>query len=333
MNRVAVPPRDNADSAGAEKTRRIRLAITGSTIAVFAYVLLIAFAGWDEILSALDRLSFGDWSLLLALSLLHFALRFGRWQVYLEIIGHHVPCVLSAAYYLSGFALTMTPGKVGEAWRAVYLRPHGVPYSDTVACFFAERYTDLLAILLLSILALGIYEGTLWPLALAVLLIVGALLAVRSPALPAMLDRLGARYHAGILVKTGEALARTLRVSSALLSLRLVLGATLLGLFAWGAQGVLLYAVLQMLGEPGGLLIAIGIYALAMLAGALSFLPGGLGSAEAVMILLLLVTGLDVANATAATLICRVATLWFAVGLGVLAILGLAVRRRLIRDG
>lgn len=324
-------PRDNDNTSGQEKSRRIRLAVTGSTIAVFAYVLLIALAGREEILSALDRLSLGDWSLLLGLSMLHFALRFGRWQVYLEIIGHHIPRVLSAAYYLSGFALTMTPGKVGEAWRAVYLKPHGVPYADTVACFFAERYTDLLAVLLLSTLALGIYKGTLWPLALAVVLILGALLAVRSPALPVLLDRLGARYHAGFLVKAGDALARMLRVSSALLSLRLVVGATLLGLFAWSAQGVLLYAVLQMLGEPTGLPVAIGIYALAMLAGALSFLPGGLGSAEAVMILLLLVTGRDLADATAATLICRVATLWFAVALGVIAILVLSLHRRLIR--
>ena len=55
-----------------------------------------------------------------------------------------------------------------------------------------------------------------------------------------------------------------------------------------------------------------------MLVGGLSFLPGGLGSSEAVMITLLAVNGLPHSAAITATLICRLATLWFAVALGAL---------------
>ena len=62
--------------------------------------------------------------------------------------------------------------------------------------------------------------------------------------------------------------------------------------------------------------LAIGVYSVSVLAGALSFIPGGIGSTEAVMILLLKLLGADTATAVAATLICRLATLWFAVILG-----------------
>ena len=62
--------------------------------------------------------------------------------------------------------------------------------------------------------------------------------------------------------------------------------------------------------------MAVFVYAFAMLVGGLSFLPGGLGSSEAVMIGLLSLYGLPEATAVTATLICRLATLWFAVALG-----------------
>ena len=57
-----------------------------------------------------------------------------------------------------------------------------------------------------------------------------------------------------------------------------------------------------------------------MLAGALSFLPGGLGSAEAVMVSLLTMNDMLLADAVAATVFTRLVTLWFAVILGIIAL-------------
>jgi uncharacterized protein (TIRG00374 family) len=69
------------------------------------------------------------------------------------------------------------------------------------------------------------------------------------------------------------------------------------------------------------------IYAATTIAGALSFLPGGLGVTEGAMTLLLVQAthGVDSPTAAAATILTRLATLWFAVGLGVIA---LAAARR-----
>lgn len=65
------------------------------------------------------------------------------------------------------------------------------------------------------------------------------------------------------------------------------------------------------------------IFALAMVAGALTFMPGGLGSAEVVLYVLMKTTGMGEAEAITATLLCRLATLWFAVVLGLLSVLWL----------
>jgi glycosyltransferase 2 family protein len=54
-----------------------------------------------------------------------------------------------------------------------------------------------------------------------------------------------------------------------------------------------------------------------MIVGAISMLPGGLGSTEATMVLLLTALNVPLDSALAATAIVRVTTFWFAVAIGV----------------
>jgi uncharacterized membrane protein YbhN (UPF0104 family) len=101
-----------------------------------------------------------------------------------------------------------------------------------------------------------------------------------------------------------------------------------LGLLAWGLEAVGLYVLSLMFPTAHlGLAAAVGIYAIAVLAGAAAMLPGGLGGTEAVMTALLVSQGYPVAAAVLLTVACRLVTLWFAVGLGWVAILALRVRR------
>ncbi|MGB1060716.1 MAG: flippase-like domain-containing protein, partial [Ketobacter sp.] len=84
--------------------------------------------------------------------------------------------------------------------------------------------------------------------------------------------------------------------------------------------------LLERLGQDISPIAAISIYGVAVLIGAISFLPGGLGSTEAVMGLLLIASGVPEPVAIAATLICRIATLWFAVFIGLIVAGILAIR-------
>ena len=65
----------------------------------------------------------------------------------------------------------------------------------------------------------------------------------------------------------------------------------LLGVIAWGAEAVAFSLLVEWLGIPAQPLAAAGIYAAAMMVGAVSFIPGGRGSAEAVMGTLLMTKG------------------------------------------
>jgi uncharacterized membrane protein YbhN (UPF0104 family) len=61
---------------------------------------------------------------------------------------------------------------------------------------------------------------------------------------------------------------------------------------------------------------AIAIFAFATLAGGATGAPGGMGGAEAALLGLLALHGVPLEVALPATLIIRVTTLWFAIGIG-----------------
>jgi uncharacterized protein (TIRG00374 family) len=74
--------------------------------------------------------------------------------------------------------------------------------------------------------------------------------------------------------------------------------------------------------------LAAGLYALAMIGGALSALPAGLGGTEALLVALLVGQGAAVGTAVAVTVLVRLLTLWLAVALGLLALLySVAIRK------
>src|SRR5690606_8245955 len=127
----------------------------------------------------------------------------------------------------------------------------------------------------------------------------------------------------GTLGQTAEEGARALRH---LLSGRPLLLGWLLGSLAWSVQASALLVVLDHLEHPVPVLSGLGSYALALLAGAASFIPGGLGVTEAAMLWLLERQGVDLLTAATAALVSRGVPLWTGVFTGLLALAVLSMR-------
>lgn len=295
----------------------LRAVFWSVALAALGYLGLSLWAGWRDVVAAVVQV--GPWVLagLLALSLVNYLLRFLRWARYLALLEAPVPWRINLDAYFAGFALTTSPGKVGEMLRSVLLKPHGVPPAASVAAFFAERVSDLLAILVLAAVGLWAYAPARPIVGLALAAVVVALLLVQWTALIAAIDRWAQarpQKWARLVVKLCEVVLHFRRCFS-LPAMGMGLA---LGVVAWFAEGLGFWWLLLALDHPLPLSTAVFIYAFAMLVGALSFLPGGLGGSEAAMVALLSLNGFPEASAVSATLICRLATLWFAVGLGAL---------------
>jgi glycosyltransferase 2 family protein len=300
-----------------ELITRFHGALVVSVVAAcFLYVGSSLFTGAENVLGAISRVDLQVWILILSLSSLNYLLRFGRWHWYLARLGHALPPLRHLTYYLAGFALTTTPGKMGEAIRSLYLKPHGVSYIDSLAAFFVERLLDLLAVLLLALLVGLLFSDVWWPAICAATLIAGFVAVLTRRGLQQfIIARLNQRRSLR-LQRFGGHLNSLMQSSQALLSSRVLIAGIMLGLIAWGAEGVGFYLILRAFEVEVTAPVATGVYAAGVLIGALSFIPGGLGSTEAAMVVMLSVLGMDTSSSIAATIVCRVATLWFAVALG-----------------
>lgn len=249
----------------------------------------------------------------LSLSMVNYGLRYLRWHGFLQRLGVTLPHGRHILAYLSGFALTMTPGKAGEGLRARFLKSHGLGYMPCFGALFAERLLDLLVILTLSCLILT-QGGQSWMLIVGGCAVAALLFGASHRSLPPAILR-WADCHpraAHLLRPLGELLA----AASRLLDWKTLLPSLGIGLLAWAAEGWGLQLIANEIGVPIDMWSAIAIYSIAILAGALSMLPGGLGGTEGVMTFLLVQAGADAPSALAITLICRAATLWFSVLLG-----------------
>ena len=273
----------------------------GLVVTLALYLGLSIWFGFADVVRSLGALPWWCWLLVPALVATGYLLLFQRWQFYLRQLGHPLAWRPSSRIYVAGLALVAAPGRSGEALRGLWLqRRHGIPMQVGVGGTLAERVADLA-----GALALGAWLLT-QPAALR--------------RLEAFLDRLPAhrRWH-GLTRLLREALGAMGRLRRLLRPWPLLVG-TALAALVWLIEASALMGLLQLQGDPLALTQAAVIRTAMALGGVLSFLPAGVGTAEATAIGLAVAFGVDRPTALAVTLVLRVCTVLLptAVGLVVL---------------
>jgi uncharacterized protein (TIRG00374 family) len=292
-------------------------------VAVFAAVCLYGLRGDVTLISLTPVIRSWNLVVLAALcSLLNYAFRIARWQRYLGKLGHPLRVGFTSLTYIAGFAFTVSPGKVGEMARARYYSRLGLSLADTAGAFFIERLLDVMAMMVLASMIVATmprYHAAMWSAGFMVAAVLVGLALLPWSRIASGLE--GRTRLPPAVRKSGVGIARALAAARSLLSPGALLLGLALGLIAWGLEGIGLVALGSVVpGSSLPLATGVGIYAIAVLVGAVSFLPGGLGSTEAAMTALLTTQGYAVGDALLVTIVCRVVTLWLAVLLGWIAI-------------
>ncbi len=118
------------------------LVVTALGVGVFAAFSI--YADLDKLGHRLTQFSPIAVFLALLLAMGNYLIRFLRWEAYLKKTDHVVTRSTSALVFISGFAMSVTPGKVGELFKAALLREtSGSTMARTVPIVVAERVTDL----------------------------------------------------------------------------------------------------------------------------------------------------------------------------------------------
>jgi uncharacterized protein (TIRG00374 family) len=316
----------------------IRGAAIGLGLALAVFVGLAIAGDLRELRSSLARFRWEYLAPVLGLTIWNYWWRFRKWEIYLEALGvPHIPRATGVPIFLSGFAMSVTPGKVGEIIKAYYVRREtDAPIERVSGAVVAERATDAFAMLVLALIGATQFDYGRWFVGAIVLAGGAALFALRQPAFVRVTTGVIARIPVmGRFAHLVESMIDAIRH---LLSPRLLALGTGIGVISWLGECIAFFAVLVGLGLDASwslLMVAIFVLAVSSLAGGISMLPGGLGVADASVagMLLVLIDDPEMTDslAVAATLIIRFATLWFAVLIGALMLLVLRRRSRVAR--
>ena len=254
----------------------------------------------------------------LSLALANYLLRYLRWSYYLGVLKIHVPARLGMLVFLSGLAMSVTPGKAGELVKCYLLnRQTGVPVARSAPVVVMERVTDVI-----SVIILGLTGFVLLPVPVVAVLSVALTLLVA--ALMFAVSRHSLRLtRLPVLSRWSEMLQDSQEGFNELATARVMLTGVGIGVVAWSAEGLALWVILKGVGADITLGQSLPIYAAATLVGAITALPGGLVGTEGSMLALLQQSGAAKSAASASTVLVRLVTLWFAVALGLLALLAL----------
>lgn len=289
-------------------------------LTAMGYLFLSLWGGWESVKDGIERIGIDGFILALSFSLINYASRFIRWNYFLLSMGQKVPFWNNLRIYIAGFSMTATPGKSGEAIRGVFLHDYGVPYKNSFAAFLGERISDIIAVVLLALMGLWSVHSSHYIIGAVLGVVIFILFAIQQDAWLKKLENIAKNRLPGKISHALEFAVETILSLRECFSTKALTVGTILGIIAWAAEGVAFYFILKLLGLDISILSAVSIFALSLLIGAITFLPGGLGGVEVSLIQFLMLWGATSADATAATILIRVATLWFSIFLGLLAI-------------
>ena len=305
--------------------------ILGVALGIVVVAGLAVYADLSKMAEVLRRFEWWLLPFILLFTLFNYGLRFYKWDVYLRMVGATgVPKRTSLLIFLSGMAMAMTPGKVGELLKSYLLKQvRGTPIATSAPIVMAERVTDGIAMLVLASVGLVLFDyGRILLIAIAILAAI-FLVIFQNRALFERLLSMGERLP--VVSKGVHHFHAFYESSYELFRLPNLVFGVGIGVVSWFGEVVAFVLVMMGLGVPFSALLVVicaFIMSASTLIGSVTLLPGGLGTTDASiagMLIFLVPPQLGIPmpqdTAIAATLLIRFATLWFGVGIGLVSLL------------
>ncbi len=284
---------------------------------VVVYVALSIYADLSKVIVALGNFNWMYLPLILVLTFLNYVFRFLKWDYYLRFLGINISKKVSAGVFLSGLSMSVTPAKLGEAFKSYLLKEiSGVEISKTVPIVFAERITDLIGLIILASVSYSAFRYGKEVLFVTIFVISVIILVIQSKELWLKLINL----NFSPIAKFAGTLNNLYESTYTLLKLKPLVMAIAISTFSWFFECLALHFVLKGFGLDLPILLSVFTFSFSTVAGAVSMIPGGLGVAEGSMTGILILTGIPKAIAVASTFIIRFCTLWFGVLVGIITL-------------
>ena len=328
-------PIDPAQTSGASRPRFGRAIALAVVLGVAVSVALTVTSDARAVAEAFEGFRPAWFVAALAAALAANAVKAGRWHWYLRRVtlpgDRAISPRESSAIFMSGVLMLLTPGHVGEFVKSYYAAADGGPApARTAPIVIAERVTNMLGLVLVSIAGVLAYRQAAWVVGISAALALALLATTTSRRVATSVTRLV--EHIPLVRRVVPHAEDFTGAAGALLTWRNVPVMSAVAAVSWSLEALAYVAVLRGFGVEWSAEVlnsATFTWAVATLAGGLLLTPGGLGVLEGGVtgISLTLIESLDRGTATAAALLARVATLWLPAAIGLACAVWLSRRR------
>jgi glycosyltransferase 2 family protein len=301
--------------------KKILISIAFGAIVYLAFSI---YADFEKLLTAFGRFNWLWLPLILSLSFLNYVFRFFKWHYYINILDIKLSFKTSFLIFLSALTMSVTPGKLGEVLKSYLLKEeNGTPISKSAPILLAERITDFISIVMLCLI--GSYYFDYGKTIVIIVGLVFILTIILLGSRTISLKIIGFFENFKFLKKHIKKVHTSYESIYLMVKIKPLLIATVISLMSWFFECIGFYIVINVFSSTSNievsLLSATFIYAFSTLVGAIAMLPGGVGVTEASLTGLLILSNIPKDISVASTIIIRLATLWFAVLVGIVSVL------------
>ena len=284
------------------------------------YFIFLVISDLGEVYHQLNEMDISYLPIILLLIPLSWLALFTRWNLLLKNSNIHVPVKDNLKIYLSGFALSITPGKVGELIKSQLLKiKFGIPREKTAPIVLVEQLYNIIGIIGVSILGIWYFELGAHIILIAALLLVILLILISSKRLFDKFLTLLSRIK--FLSQYTSAFSNSYDVLRKSTRGWIVVYASAISITFWLIESVIAYFVLASFGiNYIEFLSVIMTYTSSIILGVFSFLPLGIGVVEASLAGFFALQGIDISIALTLVIFIRIFTRWIAVSVGFISL-------------
>jgi uncharacterized protein (TIRG00374 family) len=245
---------------------------------------------------------------------------FARWHLLLKNLDIIIPRKESLTIFLSGFALTILPGKIGELIKSQLIKKKfGISRTKTAPVVIAELLYTLIGIIIVSTFGIWNFELGIYIMSVFAILLIFVFTVISSKKFFNKFFNLA--YKIRFIAKFSENLLDSQETITKLTRGKIVFYASALSTLFWLIESIAVYLVLLAFGiNSVELLKIIPTYTTSIILGFASFLPLGIGVVEGSLAGFLTLMGIDVSISLTLVIIIRIFTRWISVSVGFIAL-------------
>ena len=243
-----------------------------------------------------------------------------KWHFLLKNCQIEIPLAKSVAVFLSGMFFDITPGQIGALMKSQILKTSSnIPRTKTAPIVLAEKVYDLIGAIVASIIGIIILGMEPYLIIIGILVLSAIFFFMYyRPASELFFKRITKTKFFSKYVENISEFDKIVQKST---SVKVATICILLAVTYWFIISTAVYYTLIAFDvNILDYLKVLSIYATSILLGAISFIPGGVGITEGTLAGLFTLEGISISTALILSVMIRILTLWYSVGVGFIAL-------------